>query len=308
MSGVNADTEVKGTVFDIERFSVFDGQGIRTVVFLKGCPLNCEWCSNPESKSHKPQIGFFEEKCSFCLQCVSVCPNGEDFKNNGRINWEKCTGCQKCVDACLYNARVAYGKTMTVSEVVDKVKRDMTFYKKSSGGVTLSGGEASFQPEFAEQILKRCQEAGIHTAMETTGYTTWEKFSRIIRYVDLLLFDIKNMDSEKHQKFTGVRNEMILENAVKASKCVKEMIARFPLIPDFNDSLENVEAMGRFISGNMPDVKRIDILPYHSTGESKNPRIGKEYTFKHESVIDDAKIQECKRILEAAGLQVSIGG
>lgn len=308
MNDLKVDIEENGLVFDIQRFSVHDGHGIRTLVFLKGCPLKCRWCSNPESQSTKPQIGFFEEKCSSCLQCVGVCPYGEEFKINHKIDWEKCNGCLKCVGTCLYDARVPYGKKMTVIEVVDIVKRDMTFYKKSSGGVTLGGGEATFQPAFAEQILKSCQEAGIHTAMETCGYTSWEKFSRIIRYVDLLLFDIKHMDTNIHKEFTGVGNEIVLENAKNASRCVKEMIVRFPLIPDFNDNRKNIEEMGRFIAENMPDVKKIDILPYHSTGESKNARIGKEYTFKHESIIDEAKIQECKEILEAAGLQVSIGG
>lgn len=303
-----ANAEEKGIVFDIQRFSIYDGHGIRTLVFLKGCPLSCKWCANPESQSTKPQIGFFEEKCAFCLQCVSVCPNGEQFKTNHKIDWEKCEGCLKCVETCLYDARVPYGKTMTVSEVTDIVKRDMTFYKKSSGGVTLGGGEATFQPAFAENVLKSCQEAGIHTALETCGFTSWEKFSKIIRYVDLLLFDIKHMNTNIHKKFTGVGNEIILENAKNASEYVKEMVVRLPLIPDFNDNRKNIEDMGRFISENMPKVKQIDILPYHSTGESKNTRIGKEYTFKHESIIDDAKIQECKEILEAAGLQVSIGG
>jgi pyruvate formate lyase activating enzyme len=308
MESIKADRAQKGIVFDIERFSIHNGYGIRTLVFLKGCPLKCEWCSNPESQNPRPQLGFFVEKCSSCLQCTTVCPNGEYFKNNHKVDWENCMGCLKCVDACLYGARVVYGKTMTVGEVVDIVKRDMTFYKKSGGGMTLGGGEATFQPAFAEQILKGCKEAGIHTALETCGFTSWDKLSSIIRYVDLLLFDIKNMDSGKHKQFTGVGNEMILENAKKASKFVKEMIVRFPLIPDFNDSRENGEAMGRFIAQNMPEVKKIDILPYHSTGESKSLRIGKAYMFKHTSVIDDAKIQEFKGILESFGLKVSIGG
>lgn len=308
MDGLNTAAEIKGIVFDIERFAVHDGYGIRTLVFLKGCPLKCQWCSNPESQRPDPQLGFFEDKCAGCLQCVSVCPYGEEFKTNHRIEWEKCIGCLKCVDTCLFGARVAYGKTMTVREVVDIVKRDMTFFKNSGGGVTLGGGEATFQPGFAENILKSCQEEGIHTAMETCGFTAPEKFGRIIRYVDLLLFDIKNMDSDIHKKFTGVGNEIILENAKLASKTVKEMIVRFPLIPDFNDSRKNLEDMARFISKELPSVKRIDILPYHTIGESKNTRIGKEYTFKHENEIDDAKINESKAILEAAGLQVSIGG
>lgn len=308
MDSVKPAAETKGIVFDIERFAVHDGYGIRTLVFLKGCPLKCQWCSNPESQNPKPQVGFFEDKCVSCLQCADVCPFGDEFRANRKIEWEKCTGCLKCVDACLFNARVAYGKTMTVGEVVNIVKRDMTFYKNTGGGVTVGGGEATFQPEFVEKILKACQEEGIHTAMETCGFAPPERIAGIIRYVDLLLFDIKNMDPEKHKKFTGVRNEIILENAKNASGIVKEMIVRFPLIPDFNDNRKNVEDMGKFIAENMPAVKRVDILPYHSIGESKNARIGNVYAFKHESEIDEAKINECKEILKSFGLQVSIGG
>lgn len=308
MNSVNVELEKKGVVFDIQRFTLNDGYGIRTLVFLKGCPLKCQWCSNPESQSIHPEIGFFDEKCSFCLQCVRVCPYGEEFKTNHKMDRKKCKDCIKCADTCMYGARITYGKTMTVSEVIDIVKRDITFYQKTSGGLTLGGGEATFQPTFAKQILKECKALGIHTALETCGYAPWEKFSEIMRYVDLLLFDIKHMDTHQHKAFTGVGNEVILENAINASKCVKEMIVRFPLIPDFNDHRENVEQMGRFITENMPGVIKIDILPYHSTGESKNVRIGKAYTFKHENDIGDEKIQECKEILEAAGLQVSIGG
>lgn len=308
MKTAEAGIETKGIVFDIQRFSIHDGHGIRTLVFLKGCPLKCRWCSNPESQSSRPQVGFFEDKCSFCLRCVPVCPYGEEFKNNRRIDWERCEGCLNCVKACLYDARIAYGKVMSVDQVLDIVRRDVTFYKKSGGGVTVGGGEATFQPEFARQLLKSCREEGIHTAMETCGFTSPEIFDSIIEYVDLLLFDIKNMDSALHREYTGAGNEVILENARRASERVKEMIIRFPLIPDFNDSPENSRAMGRFIKENLPRVKRVDILPYHSTGESKNARIGKEYTFTHESEITEAKIQELKGILEAFGLQVSVGG
>ncbi len=305
---VEQNKETKGIVFDISRFSVHDGHGIRTLVFLKGCPLSCQWCANPESIDKDPQLGFFKEKCSSCQSCVSVCPNGEYFKETGRIDWDKCISCFKCVDACLYDARVIYGKEMTVEEVMNVVRRDIPFYRKSGGGVTLGGGEATYQAKFAEEILKNCQEEGIHTAMETCGYTAEKVFLDVIRYVDLLLFDIKHMDTVKHKEYTGGGNEIILRNAVNAAATVKEMIVRFPLIPDFNDDSENVERMGHFIKENMPRVKRIDVLPYHSTGESKCERTGREFIFKHQSEIDDAKIEEVRAILKKAGLEVNIGG
>lgn len=305
------DTGESGIVFDIQRFSLHDGYGIRTLVFLKGCFLNCEWCSNPESQYAKPQLGFFEEKCTSCFNCVSACPYGALFKENRKIVWEECKKCKynfACVNACIYNARIIYGKKMTVEEVTDIVARDLVFYKYSGGGVTLGGGEVAYQPEFAKNILKNCKKLKIHTAIETCGYASWDKFREILRYVDLLMFDIKHMDFEKHMQKTGAGNTIILENAKKASRLVKEMIIRFPLIPGFNDDLENVEEMGRFINKNLPSVRRIDVLPYHSIGESKSKRIGENYRFKSTEKISDKKIWRIKELLETFNLDVYIGG
>ncbi len=213
-----------------------------------------------------------------------------------------------CVEACMYEARVTYGKRMTVDEVMEIARRDMVFFEKSGGGVTVGGGEAAAQPAFAREILRRCQEEGIHTAMETCGYAPWESFKSVIQYVDLLLYDIKHMDTIAHKAKTGVDNRLILDNAVKASQMVREMIVRFPLIPDFNDSEENVQRMGMFIKDNMPGVRRVDILRYHSVGESKHARIGREYLFKAENELSDEKVNSLKSILESFGLHVTIGG
>lgn len=302
------DIELTGTVFDIERFSVHDGRGIRTVVFLKGCPLRCGWCSNPESQKIKPQVGLFAEKCSFCLKCTEVCPYGEMFRNEHKMEWEKCTHCMKCIDVCPYGARILYGEKMTVCEVVDVVKKDKVFYNNSSGGVTLSGGEVSVQSKFAAAVLKKCHEERIHTAVETCGYSQWEPFYSILEHTDLLLYDIKHMDSKKHRDGTGVDNVLILENARKASECVEEMIIRFPVIPGFNDTAENVQSMARFIKEKLPRVHRVDMLPYHSMGQSKCERIGKEYPFQAKAPLSEEQIQHLKEILLDAGLEVSVGG
>ncbi len=300
-----------GIVFDIQRFSLHDGYGIRTLVFLKGCFLSCEWCSNPESQFARSQLGFFEEKCTSCFSCVQVCPFGTLFKEGRKILWEECKNCKysfDCVKACIYDARVIYGKEMTVEEVTDIVARDRVFYKHSGGGVTLGGGEVSYQPEFATNILKNCKKLKIHTAIETCGYASWDKFKEILKYVDLLMFDIKHMDSKKHEQKTGVGNAIILKNAKKASQAVKEMIIRFPVIPGFNDDFKNVEEMGYFIKENMPSVRRIDVLPYHSIGESKSKRIGEKYRFKSTEKISDKKIWQIKEIFETFNLEVYIGG
>lgn len=297
-----------GIVFDIQRFSMNDGNGIRTLVFLKGCPLRCEWCANPESQRFTPQVGFFKDKCVGCMKCSNVCSSGQVFRETGRVEWEKCSGCLQCIDSCLYEARVLFGKQMSVDEVMDVVVRDRVFYEKSNGGVTIGGGEPTAQPEFAREILKRCRETGIHTAMETCGYSSWEVFEKVINHVDLLLFDFKNMDSMDHMTKTGVGNERILDNAVRASHVVKEMVVRFPLIPGFNDSDKNANELGLFVRNQMPLVNRIDILKYHSIGESKHLRIGKEYKFHHKNELSEEKVANIKKILESYGMHVTIGG
>jgi pyruvate formate lyase activating enzyme len=298
--------EKDGIIFDIERFSVHDGPGIRTVVFLKGCPLKCQWCANPESQKTEPQVGFFPDRCLSCLKCSMVCPFGDFFREKNDINWAQCINCFQCVDACIYNARIKYGRKITASEVLDIVKRDVVFYRNSRGGITLSGGEATYQPLFSISILKKCQKEGLHTALETCGFVSWSEFDKILDYVDLLLYDIKHMNSKKHKEGTGVANEIILENAKKASKKVSEMIIRFPLIPQFNEDDDNIKKMAYFISNELDNVIQVDILPYHSMGKSKSEIIGKEYKFNHE--IQNETVLNVRKIFESFGLNVSIGG
>lgn len=299
---------IRGIVFDTQRFATHDGPGIRTLVFLKGCPLRCEWCTNPESQAFRPEPGLFRDKCGGCMKCADVCPHGASYRERGVVEWEKCEKCLRCVGACLYDARIAYGREMTAGEVMRFVRRDKVFFTKSGGGVTLGGGEATCQPGFAAAILRQCREEGIHTALETCGCTPWEQFATVLAHVDSLLMDIKHMDSARHREKTGVGNETILANAVLAAKTVPEMIVRFPLIPDFNDSPENAGAMGEFIRANLPAVKRVDILQYHSVGESKAARIGKQYAFAHQNELTPEKVDVLKGILESAGLAVSLGG
>jgi len=297
-----------GTVFDIERFSLHDGRGIRTVVYLKGCPLRCSWCHNPESNRAEPQIGFYPERCGGCGACVKVCPNGALFGTKGRIEREKCTGCLKCVEVCPYEARVAYGRKMTPEEVVRQVLRDRVFYKNSEGGVTLSGGEVSMQPAFASEVLRLCQKEGIHTAIETCGFCNRESFEAILVYVDQLLYDIKCMDPEIHRRYTGVDNRLILENASRASEVVKEMVVRWPVIPGVNDTAENAEALADFMRERMPVVKRVDLLPYHSVGKSKCACLDREYGYEMPYELTGERVEQLKCILGEKGLDARIGG
>lgn len=302
------DKEKKGLIFDIQRFTVNDGPGIRTLVFIKGCPLRCEWCSNPESQKASPELILYEEKCIGCGKCLKACSLGELLKKNWPVDRDQCLGCGRCVDVCYAEARIFVGRWMSVREVLDIVLRDEVFYRNSGGGVTIGGGEPTYQAIFVGKLLKECKEKGIHTAVETCGYASWEGLKRLLRFTDLLLFDIKHMDTDTHREKTGVGNEKILINARQAARMVKEMIIRFPLIPGYNNSRQNINAVGEFIKSKLPQVRRVDILPYHSMGESKSIRLGRRYSLGGLDILPKEEIDKAKEILLSYGLEVVVGG
>jgi len=302
------DLSLKGIVFDFQRFSTHDGPGIRSMVFLKGCPLRCPWCANPESQRLEPLLGFFKNKCNNCYACTNVCPQGAFFQEHGDIDWEACSNCLKCVDVCMYEARKVYGQELSVEQVVSELLKDKPFFKTSGGGITISGGDPVYQYEFTYNILLACRQQDIHTAVETSGYATNRVFRKIAEQTDLLLYDFKHMDPIMHKETIGVSNEIILENAVMAAEIVPEMIIRIPFIPGFNDSTKNISQMGNFITKRLPRVRKVDILPYHSMGESKSIAIGREYGFPQGTEVTEEKEHEARQILEKFGLKVSIGG
>ena len=236
----------KGLIYNIQRYSIHDGPGIRTTVFFKGCPLRCFWCQNPESQITQPEVLLFRDRCTRCGQCVAVCTSGAASlsEETSTINRSKCIGCGKCVEACLNEARKLVGKYVTLGEVMKEVLSDRAFYKNSGGGVTLSGGEPTYQPNFALAILKSCKEVGLHTVLDTCGYVSWSTMERLLEYVDLVYYDIKCIDAEKHAAVTGLRNDIILDNAKKVAK-FKPMSVRVPLVPGFNDSEAEIEAIVR---------------------------------------------------------------
>lgn len=297
---------IQGWVFDIQRYSVNDGPGIRTTVFLKGCPLGCLWCDNPESQYKLPELLYLPSLCVNCQRCVAVCEFGATTvgpDGNIQIDRSLCQVCGKCVEACLTGARVLMGRLMGVEEVVQVVNKDTLFYRNSGGGVTVSGGEPTHQAEFVKALLARCHESGLHTALDTCGLVEWDVLEGILEYADLVLFDLKHMDSEEHRKLTGVGNEIILQNLERLAK-LKQVVVRIPLIPGLTDSKTNIEASGEFLA--RIGASRVDVVPYHQLGMGKYERLGKKYALTDVEPMSDEGTDLCIQVLERYGLEVDI--
>lgn len=298
---------MEGLVFDIQRFSIHDGPGIRTIVFLKGCPLSCRWCSNPESQKLKPSIMYQSMNCIHCGRCISACPNGAISSNNKWfINRDICTACGECTKVCPTGALTLKGKKMTVEQVIKELKKDATNYRRSNGGITLSGGEPLVQSDFTKEILKACKGQGWHTAIETTGYASSEIIEEVFPYIDLALMDIKIIDSNVHKKYTGVSNKLILDNAHKISKITK-VVVRVPVIPEFNSKEEDILEICKFVN-SLNKIDTIHLLPYHTYGENKYELLGRDYFMKGLKSLDKEKIDSLKCVVESQNLKCIIGG
>ncbi|MFT4106373.1 MAG: glycyl-radical enzyme activating protein [Lacrimispora sp.] len=296
-----------GIVFDIQRFSLHDGPGIRTIVFLKGCPLSCKWCSNPESQHIKPVIMYKQADCIHCGRCITACKIGAiSPENKGFIDRDICSGCGECVNACPSGALVVKGKTMTVQQVVKELKKDATTYRRSGGGITLSGGEPLVQHGFAAELLKACKAQGWNTAIETTGIGTEEAIETVIPYVDTVLLDIKHMDGEQHKKFTGADNESVKKNAPRICQ-ISNTVIRIPVVPGFNFSAEAIKDIAEYAKTLM-GIRIIHLLPYHSFGENKYGLLGQDYELKDIKPLRSEDLEESKKIVESLGFQCIIGG
>jgi len=278
MEETKTGKEMKGIIFNIQRYSIHDGPGIRTTVFLKGCPLTCFWCQNPESQRLEPEILFDRTRCTSCGQCIVTCPSGSNALTDKvvKIDRNKCTGCGQCVAVCPNQSRRLAGRSATVDEVMEEVLRDRRFYENSGGGITLSGGEPSMQADFALELLRRCKEDRLHTALDTCGYTLRKTMQRLLEYTDLVLYDIKCLDPAKHIRATGKSNELILENAKKMARS-KEMWIRVPLVPGFNDSEEEVRMILTFIKEEL-GLTKTDLHRYNPLGEEKYERLDRPCT------------------------------
>ncbi len=283
----------QGIVFNIQKYSIHDGPGIRTLVFLKGCPLKCAWCSNPESQAYQPEIAYKQSSCLSCKKCVEVCPVRalSFYENKVHINRAKCNLCKKCVEICAPNALVCYGDIMTVNEVIDKVEQDNIFYARSGGGITLSGGEPLFQSEFAIALLKEAYERRINRAIETCGYTSQDVLLEACNFANYVLFDIKHSNSDIHKQFTSVDNTQILSNleALRNNFPKLKIHIRTPLIPSVNDSEKVISEIAQ-IAKNI-NACNFELLPYHKAGTIKYSYLDKDYTLKQDNIEEEKIIQ-----------------
>lgn len=300
---------IEGKVFNIMKFSIHDGPGIRTTVFLKGCPLSCWWCHNPESQDIKEQLMLFPNRCIGCKACLEVCKHNAILEDDDVIitNLKKCTHCGECTKVCFAEAREMAGRTMTVDEVVSEVLKDKDFFQQSKGGVTFSGGEPLMQPSFLIALLKEMKKLNIHTAIDTCGFASKEIIGEVSLLADIFLFDLKHMNSDKHEKYTGVPNSIILENLKYLSDLNKEVHIRIPVIPTINNTQEDLEDFRDFIK-TLHNIKMVNLLPYHKIGQEKYKRLGKAYKLADIKEPTREEMGLYADIIKGCGVNIKIGG
>lgn len=305
--------ERKAFVANIQKYNMYDGPGVRTIVFFKGCPLRCKWCSNPEGLERKFQVMFKKNSCKDCGACVSVCPAGvhvfskETGKHEVRRDVE-CIGCRKCVDVCSEKAISIVGEVKTISELLEIIEEDRAFYDISGGGITLGGGEVLMQPEAAANLLMACKKEGINTAIETSGYAKLEAVLQVAEFTDLFLFDIKHMDSGRHFELTGVHNEQILNNLRELLGRRYNVRIRMPLIKGLNDSLDEMENVIKFLLPyrDYKNFKGIDLLPYHKFGVNKYNQLEKDYQIEGDPSLSDEDLEAIEAMFRNSDLPATV--
>lgn len=297
-----------GNIIDIKKFTIHDGPGIRSTVFLKGCPLKCLWCHNPEGIENKINLWYFDSKCIKCHKCIEACPRQalsvrSDNRHHITIDRELCNACGMCAEICPTTALCFDGKKLSSDEVMRILLEDKAFYDKSGGGVTISGGDPVFQYEFAIEILKSCKKEGIHTAVETSMQVNWSILEKFIEYVDLFIADIKLFDSKEHEKYTGVGNELILSNFIKLASQKLEILARIPLIPGITATVGNIESIAKFIysiNSNIP----IELMNYNPLAENKYRLMNRDYdTIKGMKPLSEKQLEDLYRAVEIEGVK-----
>ncbi|HPH97322.1 MAG TPA: glycyl-radical enzyme activating protein [Anaerolineaceae bacterium] len=301
---------ISGDVFDIRRYSLHDGPGIRTTVFLKGCPLDCWWCHNPESQQSQPQASVRENLCVRCGACAEACPETAIEMEEGglpKTDAARCGLCGQCLKACVTGAREILGSRMTVEQVMAQVERDLPFFEESGGGVTFSGGEPLYQPEFLAALAVECRRRDLHCAVDTSGYAPWEHFLPLLNEASLFLYDLKSLAPEKHLLFTGVPLAPILENLENLARAGQPIIVRVPVVPGVNADREDIRAIAAFCA-RWPQIQRVDLLPYHAAGLQKYARLDLLYRLKDTLPPSEEWMQTLAEEAHSAGVNVLIGG
>jgi pyruvate formate lyase activating enzyme len=299
-----------GLISTVQKYSTKDGPGIRSTVFFKGCPLGCLWCSNPELIRSQPDLLYTREKCARCGTCIEACPKKAlSFGEDGYIVIDRalCDSCGNCVEACPNNALELIGKFVTVDDLSKELLKDRVFYQTSNGGVTFSGGEPLWQSGFVAQVARRMKAEGIHTALDTAGDVGWCHFDEVLEFIDLVLFDIKFADREKHRQFTGRDNDLILANAQLLSQKGIHLHVRLVMIPGINDSVAEIRARMEII-GALKSVEQVDILPYHRYGAGKYARLGLDYPLMGMEEYDPERFTEIWGLVEGYGIKTTVGG
>jgi pyruvate formate lyase activating enzyme len=297
-----------GMVFDIQRYSLHDGPGLRTNVFLKGCNLSCQWCSNPESQFSLPEIAFFGKSCFLCGDCVPACASGAILLQESQITWDrsKCNKCFDCAKICTAHAFSVIGKEMTAGEVLADVLRDVAFYGEQ-GGLTLTGGEPALQAEFSESVLQLARAAGVHTAIETCGAVPWQNLERLLPHLNLVLYDLKHMDGDIHRRFTGKDNDVILNNLSRVAKSGVDLVVRVPLIPGFNADQNSLAAIAGFVK-TLASGPEVHLLGYHTLGRAKYRALGLAYPLETQSPMPVEEAEKWANVFRAEGVKVLVGG
>jgi pyruvate formate lyase activating enzyme len=302
---------MKGLIFDIKRFAIHDGPGIRTTLFFKGCPLHCAWCHNPEGISKRLELMLFPARCAAeCRACVKAAPKEAISKSGGRIaidtSFRDAGGMARAADACLYDALRLVGRSVSVGDLVAEVEKDRTFYETSGGGVTFSGGEPLLQPRFLSELADALRACGLRTALDTSGLAEWESLERAARKVDLVLYDLKLMDDAGHKEYTGVSNRAILENLRRLSTLGRAIRVRIPLVHGVNDDPENIRRTAEFLKP-LPNIERVSVLPYHKGGRAKAEGIGKGAAFREFTAPSPAAVDAVLAELARHGLSAGKG-
>ena len=301
----------KPLIINIQKYSLHDGDGIRTTIFFKGCPLECIWCHNPESQEYNKEVLYNEEKCLRCETCIKKCPNNAIYTKENLIclDKENCKFCETCIDYCLNNAREIVGKTYEIKDLIKEITKDMMFYEESNGGVTLSGGEVMTQDiEYIKKLVILCKEKGINVAIDTCGYVKFENYEAILPFVDTFLYDIKLIDNEKHKLYTNKSNELILENLVKLSEKGANINIRIPLIEGVNVDRDNKEIIKIIDFIKFLNIKKVNLLPYHNIGMHKYKKLYMNYEGESLSRPSDEKLEEIKVLFEKNNFNTKIGG